>query len=402
MHAAGIVIADKPLVDYVPLAKGKEGEVVAQYEMKLLDKLGLVKFDFLGLANLTIIDEALERIHRQVDPNFDLDKIPYDDPEIYEMLSRGESTGVFQFESDGMRRLMKKLQPSVLEDLIALNALYLPGPINGGMLSDSCVRKHGTQQIVYALPQLEAILKETYGIIVYQEQVMEIARTVAGYSLGAADILRRAMGKKDAKEMEVQKKIFIEGDESKNIPGAKNLGVNVKIAAEIFDLMEKFAEYGFNKSHSAAYAVVAYQTAYLRCKFPAQFLSACMSSEQCSTDSLTLYIEDSKAMNLEVRTPDVNKSGTLFDYNEGAIWFGLKTVKNVGEGAAEAIVAEREKSGPYKSFYNFCNRIDLKAVNKKVIESLIYAGAFESFGKTADSSCKCSNPALSRASASRR
>jgi DNA polymerase-3 subunit alpha len=380
MHAAGIVIADKSLVEYVPLANGKDGEVVAQYEMKLLDKLGLVKFDFLGLANLTIIDEALERIHRQVDPDFDLDAIPYDDKAIYEMLSRGESTGVFQFESDGMRRLMKKLQPSVLEDLIALNALYRPGPINGGMLDDFCDRKHGIQQISYALPELEPILKETYGIIVYQEQVMEISRAVAGYSLGAADILRRAMGKKDLKEMERQKQIFINGDESKGIAGAKNLGVNIKIAADIFDLMEKFAEYGFNKSHSAAYAVVAYQTAYLRCKYPAQFLSACMSSEQATTESIALYIDDARSVGLAVRTPNINKSVAAFDYGDGAIWFGLRSVKGVGEKAASAIVDER-KNGAYKSFYNFCSRIDLHTVNKKAIEALIYAGAFDSFGK---------------------
>ncbi|MDR2884692.1 MAG: DNA polymerase III subunit alpha [Deferribacteraceae bacterium] len=383
MHAAGVVIADKPLMEYLPLARGTgEGnDVLVQYEKGLVEKLGFVKFDFLGLANLTIIDDAVNRIKRQCDPDFDIAKIRFDDPDVYKMLSNGDSSGVFQFESDGMRRLMRKLQPSVLEDLIALNALYRPGPIESGMLDDFCDRKHGIQQIIYPLPQLESVLKETYGIIVYQEQVMEIARVVAGYSLGSADILRRAMGKKDAKEMERQKGVFIEGDEEMGVPGARKLGNDVKIAAEIFDLMEKFANYGFNKSHSAAYAVLAYQTAYLKCKYPAQFICAAMSMADGKLEDVIHYIDDARQLGIEVRPPDINRSGVDFEYIDGAIWFGLKAIKGVGGVAVEAMIAERNANGAYKSIYDLCLRADLRVINKKVLESLIYAGAFDSFGK---------------------
>jgi DNA polymerase-3 subunit alpha len=381
MHAAGVVIADKPLVDYVPLCRGKDKEVLAQYEKGLLEDLGLVKFDFLGLANLTIIDDALRRIKKECDPNFDIAKIPFDDKDVYEMLSNGDSTGVFQLESDGMRRLMKKLQPNVLEDIIALNALFRPGPIGSGMLDDFCDRKHGVQAISYPLPELEPILRETYGVILYQEQVMQIARTVAGYSLGAADILRRAMGKKDAKVMEQQESIFIDGSEKMNIPGARKLGYNVDRAREIFHLMEKFANYGFNKSHSAAYAVIAYQTAYLRCKYPAQFLAAAMSLDDVKLEKITPYIDDAQRLGINVNPPNINKSGLVFEHSEGTIWFGLQAIKNVGSIAAEQIIAERDKNGPYKSLYNLTSRVDLRTANKKVLESLIHAGAFDCFGK---------------------
>ncbi len=381
MHAAGVVIADKPLDEYVPLCRGKDEEVLAQYEKGLLEKLGLVKFDFLGLANLTIIDDAIRRIRKDGNPDFDISAIPFDDKDVYEMLSNGESTGVFQLESDGMRRLMKKLQPSVLEDIIALNALFRPGPIGSGMLDLFCDRKHGVQPITYPLPQLEPVLRETYGVIVYQEQVMEIARVVAGYSLGSADILRRAMGKKDFNEMQQQQEVFIEGSEKLGIPGARKLGVNVEKAKEIFSLMEKFAEYGFNKSHSAAYAVLAYQTAYLRRKFPAQFLAAAMSSEDLKPERIIPFIDDARSMGIEVYPPNINKSGVQFEHIDSAIWFGLKAVKNVGLGAVEMLIAERDKNGPYKSIYDLCHRVDLRTVNKKVLESLIYAGAFDCFGK---------------------
>ena len=381
MHAAGVVIADKPLVEYLPLCRGKDKEVLVQYEMGLLEKLGLVKFDFLGLANLTIIDDTINRIHRECDSSFDIDAIPYNDKEIYEMLSNGDSTGVFQLESEGMRRLMKKLQPSVLEDIIALNALFRPGPIGSGMLDDFCDRKHGVQEISYPIKELEPILRETYGVILYQEQVMEIARTVAGYSLGSADILRRAMGKKDNEGMEHQETVFIEGDEKMNIPGARAKGFDVARAREIFHLMKKFADYGFNKSHSAAYAVVAYQTAYLRCKFPAQFLAAAMSLDEVKLEKITPYIDDAQRFGINVFPPDVNKSGLAFEHKDKAIWFGLKAVKNVGAGAVEHLISEREKNGPYKSIYDLTKRVDLRTVNKKVLEALIYAGAFDNFGK---------------------
>lgn len=380
IHAAGVVIADKPLTEYVPLSRGKEGEVLVQYEKDWLEKLGLFKFDFLGLANLTIIADAIQRIHKECDPNFDLELIPYDDPEIYQMLSRGESTGVFQLESDGMRSLMKRLQPTVLEDIIAVNALFRPGPIGSGMLGEFCDRKHGLHEIIYPLPVLEPILKETYGVIVYQEQVMEIARTVAGYTLGSADVLRRAMGKKDKKEMDKQRNVFIEGDEKLGIPGARKMGFDVKAAGDIFDLMEKFAEYGFNKSHSAAYAILAYQTAYLRNKFPAQFLAAAMSLDDIKLEKIIPYIDDARSMGIEVRPPDINKSGAAFEHINGTIWFGLRAIKNVGWQAVEDIIKERDTNGPFKNIFNLCERVDLRTANKKVMESLIYAGAMDCFG----------------------
>ncbi|MDR0454045.1 MAG: DNA polymerase III subunit alpha, partial [Deferribacteraceae bacterium] len=266
-HPAGVVIADKPPDEYVPLCRGKNEEVQVQYEAEHIENLGLVKFDLLGLATLTIIDDAVKRVRHDIEPSFDISAIPFDDPKVYEMLANGESTGVFQLESSGMRSLMKRLRPSSLEDITALNALYRPGPIGSGMLDLFCDRKHGRQPVTYPLPQLKSILTETYGVILYQEQVMEIARVAAGYSLGAADILRKAMGKKKADVMQRQQAVFTDGDEKLGIPGARSLGITAEKAKEIFSLMEKFAEYGFNKSHSAAYAVLAYRTAYLRCNF---------------------------------------------------------------------------------------------------------------------------------------
>ena len=256
MHAAGVVIADKPLVEYAPLAKGPKGEIILQFEKGAAESVGLIKFDFLGLKNLTIIDEAVKRINATVDKDFDINHIPFDDMEVYAMLQRGETAGVFQLESAGMKSLLKKLRPTVFEDIIAANALYRPGPIESGMLDSFIKRKHGEEEVIYPFEEIKDILEETYGVIVYQEQVMQIAQVLGGYSLGAADMLRRAMGKKKKEEMEKNRAIFLYGDEEKNIPGVQKLGKDVQKASDLYDLIDKFAGYGFNKSHSAAYAYV--------------------------------------------------------------------------------------------------------------------------------------------------
>ncbi|MDR2105178.1 MAG: DNA polymerase III subunit alpha, partial [Deferribacteraceae bacterium] len=313
VHAAGLAIADRPITDYVPLCKIKD-EVVLQLEMSDAEKAGIVKFDFLGLANLTVIHNAVQMIRSDIDPNFDIDNIPYDDKEVYEMLTRGETVGVFQLESSGMNKLMKNLVPESLEDLTALNALYRPGPIKGGVLDEFCDRKHGKKQVRYPHPKLEGILKETYGIILYQEQIIQIAIELAGYSIGSADELRKAIGKKKKSLMEKHRKVFIEGDDAMNIPGTKKLGVNNKTASEIYALIEKFGEYGFNKSHSAAYAVMAYQTAYLRAKHLPYFLCALMNNPKARPEDRLKYIEDARRMGIDVRVPDVNKSDVNFKY----------------------------------------------------------------------------------------
>ncbi len=381
MHAAGIVIADKPLVEYVPLCKGQNDEVVTQFEKNTLEEVGLVKFDFLGLKNLTIIDEAVRRANNNHNINMDIEKIPLDDKDTYELLSSGNTTGVFQLESAGMKNLLKKLKPSTIEDIIALVALYRPGPIGSGMLDDFVKRKHGTQEITYILPELEPILKETYGIIVYQEQVMQIAQEVGGYSLGNADLLRRAMGKKKPEEMQKHKQIFLYGDKKLGIEGAKAKGYDLDVAENIFSLMEKFAEYGFNKSHSAAYALLAYQTAYLKTHYPLEYMAALMTCELDKGEKVVTFIEESKRMGIEVLPPDINKSYKDFTIDGKAIRFGLGAIKNVGYGAIDCIVEERSKNGKFKSIYDICKRVDLRQANKKVFESLIKAGAFDCFGK---------------------
>jgi len=381
MHAAGIVIADKPLVEYVPLCRGQNDEVVTQFEKNTLEEVGLVKFDFLGLKNLTVIDEAVTRANKNHSINMDIDKIPTDDKDTYELLASGNTTGVFQLESAGMKNLLKKLKPSTFEDIIALVALYRPGPIGSGMLDDFVKRKHGTQEITYILPELEPILKETYGIIVYQEQVMQIAQKVGGYSLGSADLLRRAMGKKKPEEMKKHKQIFLYGDKKLGIEGAKFRGYDLDVAENIFSLMEKFAEYGFNKSHSAAYALLAYQTAYLKTHYPLEYMAALMTCELDKGEKVVTFIEECKRMGIEVLPPDINKSYKDFTIDEKAIRFGLGAIKNVGYGAIDCIVEERTKGGEFKSIYDICKRVDLRQANKKVFESLIKAGAFDCFGK---------------------
>ncbi len=377
-HAAGVVISPTPMVDYLPVCvvprKGEEGkkDILTQYDMKYTEKTGLIKFDFLGLKTLTIIDRAVKLIKLTLNKDIVLEKIPLTDPETYDFLCRGDSLGIFQLESDGMRDLLTKLKPEKFSDIIALVALYRPGPLNSGMVETFVDTKHGRKEAQYPLPQLKGVLEETYGVIVYQEQVMKIASILAGFSLGEADILRRAMGKKDAKAMEEQRDTFINRSVENNVPKEK--------AEYIFDLIAKFAEYGFNKSHSAAYALVAYQTAWLKTHYPAQFMAALLSCDSGNTEKVNKYISECTKMGIEVLPPDINESFSDFTVIKNKIRFGLAAIKNVGGAALDFIIEERQENGHYKSISDFCNRIDLSKVNKKVIESIIKAGGFDSLG----------------------
>jgi DNA polymerase-3 subunit alpha len=370
-HAAGVVIADKPLVNYMPLYRGKKGEVVTQYDMKIVEKIGLVKFDFLGLRNLTVIANTLRLIadHGKTPP--DLDNIELTDAATYRLLSAGDTTGVFQLESSGMKDLLVRLKPETFDDVIALVALYRPGPMESGMIDDYVARKHGKKKVEYLLPQLEPILKETYGVIVYQEQVMKIANDLANYSMAEADDLRKAMGKKIVSIMAEHRQRFVNG-------AAEN-GIDAEQAAPIFSLMEKFGGYGFNKSHSAAYAMIAYQTAYLKAHFPVEFMASLLTSEMHSTDGVVKYIVECRSHGIEVLPPDINYSDKTFTVDGERIRFGLVAVKNVGEAAIDAILEVRGDQG-FLSLFDFCERVDLKKVNKRVIESLIKCGAFDSTG----------------------
>jgi len=369
-HAAAVVVAPDQLEEFLPLYKDqKTGSINTQYSMKYVELVGLVKFDFLGLKNLTVIENAVRLVREGKDPNFDITTLRDDDQASYDLITAGNTTGVFQLESSGMKEMLVKLKPSCFEDVIAACALYRPGPLGCGMVDDFIERKHGRQKVVYDLPQLEIILKDTYGVIVYQEQVMQISRSLAGYSLGQADLLRRAMGKKDAKEMERQKDTFL--------AGAKELAIDTKKAEAIFDQMAKFAEYGFNKSHSAAYALIAYQTAYLKAHFPVEFMAALLTCDMDSTDKVVKNISDCREQGIEVLPPDINTSGLSFTVVGNSMRFGLGAVKNVGEGAILAILEARAE-GHFKDLFDFCERVDLRRVNKRVIESLIKCGAFDS------------------------
>nr|WP_321466840.1 DNA polymerase III subunit alpha [uncultured Desulfobulbus sp.] len=375
-HAAGVVVSPQPMVEYLPVCIGPNKEILTQYAMKYTEKTGLIKFDFLGLKTLTVIDRALKLIRYDLDKDVDLRKIPMDDPQTYALLCRGDSLGVFQLESDGMRELLIKMAPEQFTDLIALVALYRPGPLDSGMVDSFVETKHGRRPADYPLPQIKSVLQETYGVIVYQEQVMKISNILAGYSLGDADILRRAMGKKIPEVMETERGKFMAGAKKNNIPEDK--------ATYIFDLMAKFAGYGFNKSHSAAYALVAYQTAYLKAHYPAQFLAALLSCDYDNTDKVVKYINECRSLKIEVLPPDINESFTDFTVINDRVRFGLAAVKNVGGAALDSIIEERETSGPYRSLSDFCSRVDSSKVNRKVIESLIKAGAFDSMnGKRA-------------------
>ncbi len=380
-HAAGVVIGEEPLYSYVPCFRGKEGELVSQFAMKQVEKAGLVKFDFLGLKTLTVIDIAVAQINAQrekqgVSP-IDLTAIPADDPKVYEMISSGDTTGVFQMESSGFREIIKKLRPDKLEDIVAAVALYRPGPLEGGMVDDFIDRKHGRKEVEYPHPDLESILRDSYGVIVYQEQVMQIAQVLAGYSLGRADLLRRAMGKKNREVMDQEKQGFVNG--------AKERGVAAKTAAEIFDLIAFFAGYGFNRSHSAAYGWISYQTAYLKCHYPHEFMAGLMSCDRDNTDNIVKFIAEARAMNLTVERPDINESAldfTVVPRNQGGeadkvIRFGLCAVKGVGQGAVEAILKVRREEGGFSSIYEFCKRVDSQKANRRVIEALVKSGAFD-------------------------
>lgn len=374
MHAAGVIISHKPLNEIVPVQPSKEGIIITEYPMADLEKLGLLKMDFLGLRNLTIISKTCKLIKKRHNIDLDINHVPLDDKKTYKMLTKGETSGVFQLESSGMRKLVRDLKPSVFEDLGALVALFRPGPLESGMVQDFVERKHGRQKITYAHPLLEPILKDTYGTIVYQEQIMQIFQILAGYSLGGADMVRRMMGKKKIEEMAKQKTVFIEGS-------AKN-GMDAKAATELFEQIEKFAEYCFNRAHSAAYAFVAYQTAYLKAHYPVEYLSALLSSVSNDQEKTQDYIEESLKYGIKVLPPDINKSYSEFTPDEKNIRFGLASIKQVGEIVVDAIIKEREQNGPFESIYDFCKRVDSKCSNKRVMEGLIKAGAFSNIEKS--------------------
>ncbi len=371
-HAAGVVISDKPLMERIPLARGSEGEIVTGFDMEDLEKIGLLKMDFLGLKTLTVIEETIKIIKRTKGIDLDIRKIPLDDPKTFQILSRGETIGVFQLESSGMRQILKQLRPTEFKDLIAVLALYRPGPLGSGLVSDFIERKHGKKPVSYLHPKLEPILKETYGIILYQEQTMQIASSLAGFSLAQADLLRKAIGKKIPEIMEEQRALFIEGCKRNNIPQ--------EIAFKIFNLIDYFSGYGFNKSHSTAYALISYRTAYLKANFPVEFMAALLTSERTNTDKVVEYVNEAKRIGINVLPPDINTSFANFTVTEdGNIRFGLLAIKNVGESALENIISVR-KAKKFEDFFDFCRRVDSRAVNKKVIESLIKVGAMDSLG----------------------
>jgi DNA polymerase-3 subunit alpha len=371
-HAAGVVISPQPLTEIVPLYKSNKDEITTQYDMNALERIGLLKMDFLGLTTLTVLDDAVRMIRQNRGITIDLDTLPLDDAATYALFSRADVTGVFQFESHGMRDVLKQYQPSRLEDLTALNALYRPGPIQGGMIPDFIARKHGKKKVTYDMPELEAILSETWGVILYQEQVMQIANCLAGFSLGDADILRRAMGKKKPEEMAAQREKFLAGCAAHKVPQKK--------AEKIFDLMEEFAGYGFNKSHSCAYAYLAYQTAWLKTHYPVEFMAAMLTAETGNTDKVVKYINEARGMGITVLPPDVNSSSMNFTPIGSDIRFGLAAIKNVGENTVRGILTARESLGRFKSFYEFVETIDARVMNKRVLESLVRAGALDGLG----------------------
>jgi DNA polymerase-3 subunit alpha len=374
MHAAGVVITPEPVTNYVPLYRTNRDEIVTQFDMNVVEKMGLLKMDFLGLRTLTVIDDAVKSHELESGEKIDVDTLALDDPEVFRLFQEGRTKGVFQFESGGMVDLLRKSRPTKFEDLAALNALYRPGALDAGMVDEYVRRKNGTSKPKYLVPAMKEILEETYGVIVYQEQVMQIAQRVANYSLGQADLLRKAMGKKDAAIMAKERVKFVEG-------AAAN-AYDAKKANEIFDYIEPFARYGFNKSHSVAYALVAYQTAWLKVHHPRHFMAALMSSEMDKTDSVVKFIHEASAMGIKVLPPDVNESNMFFTVVGPNIRFGLGAVKGVGESAIESILEARRRIGRFTDLSKFCEEVDLRACNKKVLEALIKSGSFDFVGVT--------------------
>jgi len=367
-HAAGVVIGDRPLSELVALYRDPNADMpVTQYNMKWVEQAGLVKFDFLGLKTLTVLDTAVKLLAPR-NIAVDLSALPLDDRRSYEMLGRGETAGVFQLESTGMRDVLRNMKPDTLEDIIAVVALYRPGPMDN--IPSYIKRKQGEEPVIYMHEQLEPILRETYGIMIYQEQVMQAAQALSGYSLGGADLLRRAMGKKIQAEMDTQRAMFCEGAEARGIPAAK--------ASEIFDQIAKFAGYGFNKSHAAAYALVAYQTAYMKANYPVEFMAATMTYDMHNTDKLGAFKTELKRLKIDLLGPDVNRSEVTFSVEDGAVRYALAGIKNVGEAAMKALIEERTRGGPFKDLSDFAHRLDTRAINKRLLENLVKAGAFDS------------------------
>ena len=371
VHAAGVVIAPRPITEFAPLYKGKNDEITTQWAMKEIERIGLLKMDFLGLSTLTLLNDAVQEIQATTGNTIDLDTIPLDDLKTYEIFADGATYGIFQFESSGMRDILRKAKPQRLDDLIALNALYRPGPLRSGMVDDFIARKHGKVKVTYEVKELEPILADTYGVIAYQEQVMRVASVLAGFTLGEADLLRKAMGRKKADVMQAQRKKFVDG--------AVGRGINEKKATKIFDLMEHFAGYGFNKSHSTAYALLAYQTAYLKANYPWYFAAALLTIEAQNTDKLAMYLAECRERGIPILPPDINKSHLPFTVTPEGVRFGLTAVKNVGEGAIASILSVRASQGTITSLHALCDELDLRLVNKRVLESLVKAGAFDSF-----------------------
>jgi len=374
VHAAGVVIAPRPITEFAPLYKGKNDEITTQWAMKEIERIGLLKMDFLGLSTLTLLNDAVEEIRATTGTVVDLDTLPLDDAKTYQVFSEGATYGIFQFESSGMRDILRKAKPQRLDDLIALNALYRPGPLRSGMVDDFIARKHGRVKVTYEVKELEPILRDTYGVIAYQEQVMRVASVLAGFTLGEADLLRKAMGKKKADVMQAQRTKFVEG--------AVARGINEKKSTKIFDLMEHFAGYGFNKSHSTAYALLAYQTAYLKANYPWHFAAALLTIEAQNTDKLAMYLAECRDRGIPVLPPDINKSQLAFTVTPEGVRFGLTAVKNVGEGAIASILGARAAQGNITSLHALCDELDLRLVNKRVLESLVKAGAFDALGSS--------------------
>ena len=392
-HAAGIIITDEPLENFVPLTL-QEGDVTVQFSMKAVDKLGLLKMDFLGLKTLTVISDAVANVRRSTDPKFSIEDISLEDEKTYELLNAGKTVGVFQLESPGMQNASRQVGISSIDDINAISALYRPGPMQ--FIPTYAKGKHNPATIEYPHPLLEDVLEETYGVIVYQEQVMECAKIIAGYSLGGADMLRRAMGKKDMDAMAREREKFTAG-------AAEKHDISAKKANEIFDILNKFAEYGFNKSHSAAYAIVAYQTAFLKANFPIDFMAAVLTAELGNADKVSHFIDEAIAMGIEVQGPNVNESREHFaPVASGQIRFGLAGIKGVGEAASVAIIEEREENGPFEDFDDFVARVEGKAANKRVLEHLAKTGGFDFSGESRQGIFERIDGAMSAAAANAR